>query len=184
MLDLTKKVLPSKIEIEGSYYPIHTDFQYFINLSLMLAKHEIKNVTDLDFMYIADKPADRQKGIAALISFAFPKRPLPRPMPGGTDAIVFDYEQDADLIFAAFWQQYRIDIMDPGLNLHWYKFRAMLDGLQNTRLNEIMSYRAYNEADNTDYKKSMQRLRNAWEIEMPLSDEEQAELDAFDAQFK
>lgn len=51
------------------------------------------------------------------------------------------YEYDGDYIYAAFMQNYKIDLMETGL--HWHKFLALLKGLSGTMLNEIMGYRAY-----------------------------------------
>ena len=53
---------------------------------------------------------------------------------------VFDFIQDSELIYAAFMQTYRIDLIDTPL--HWWKFQALMSGLpSNTRFSEIIQIR-------------------------------------------
>lgn len=55
---------------------------------------------------------------------------------------VYSYEFDDNYIYSAFLQQYNIDLQDIEY-LHWWKFRAMFDGLsKDTKIIEIMGYRA------------------------------------------
>lgn len=44
------------------------------------------------------------------------------------DDPVMDFEQDADVIYASFLQEYGIDLIDVPY-LHWNKFKALLSGL-------------------------------------------------------
>lgn len=54
---------------------------------------------------------------------------------------VYSYEFDDNYIYSAFLQQYNIDLQDIEY-LHWWKFRAMFDGLsKDTKIMEIMGYR-------------------------------------------
>lgn len=78
---------------------------------------------------------------------------LPRDRGGLLDAIfrallgegkagkrVLSYEQDADMIFAGFWQAYGIDLFHA--RLHWWAFRALLANLpENTRMAEVIAIR-------------------------------------------
>ena len=185
MIDLSKKVLPDSVTVSGRTYRIKTDFQYWILFVTRLQGKELKLLTDCDFLYDGEIPEDRQKGFEALCAFAFPKRELPRPLGGGS-AVPFDYTLDSDLIYAAFLEQYGIDLVNPSLSLHWHKFRALFDGLHSTKLNEVMGYRLFDENDRDDWKKSMTKLRDAWEIrrEIPLTDEERKILDDFNSRLK
>lgn len=54
---------------------------------------------------------------------------------------IYSYEFDDNYIYSAFLQQYNIDLQDS--NLHWWKFKALFDGLsKDTKIVEIMGYRA------------------------------------------
>lgn len=180
MIDLTKAKLPEAIEVSGSFYRIHTDFRYFIRLDQLLHTRETR-LEDLDFMFIAEIPQDRIAGFKALTSFMNPPRLLPRKN-GREDAgaPVIDYQLDADLIYAAFMQQYHIDLsVEP---LHWYQFSALLAGLRETKLTDIISFRLWeNKSGKKDeYSRTMQKLHDAWEIEV-IDAEDDAALAEFEA---
>ncbi len=140
------------------------------------------NAEDYNFFYDGLIPSDKIAGFHALASFAFPEKELPKNLGKSTDEIILDYEKDADLIYAAFYHYYNIDLMDSSLHLHWYKFCALLDGLKDTRLNEVMGYRFYEpkQSDGKEYKEQMLRLKEMWRIEKPLTEEEQSEINKFE----
>lgn len=199
MIDLLKKVLPDTVEVEGETFKLQTDFQYWLRFGLMLRNKELKFVDDANFLYKGklihsypnpltfipgELPSDKEKGIQALIDFYQPKKEIPRATKNQSSQILVDFEIDADIIYASFYEQYRIDLLDPGLHLHWYKFNALFDSLHDTKINEIMSYRAYDATSHYDYNKQMQDLQQAWEIIPPLTEEEQRALDEFDSLLK
>ena len=180
MIDLTKAKLPEAIEVSGTFYRIHTDFRYFIRLDQLLHVRETR-LEDLDFMFIAEIPQDRIAGFKALTAFMNPPRLLPRKN-GREDAgaPVIDYQLDADLIYAAFMQQYHIDLsVEP---LHWYQFSALLAGLRETKLTDIISFRLWENTSGKkdEYSRTMQKLHDAWEIEV-IDAEDDAALAEFEA---
>lgn len=185
MLDLTKKVLPSTIYVDGEYFPIYTDFQYWIRFAQIIQDKNPHDPEEFDFIYRSDrKPENRLYGYYRMIDFFAQRGPLPRVEESEDETIYYDYKLDADYIYAAFYEQYHIDILDPDLHLHWMKFNAMFKALHNTRFNEIESYRGYNPAFKYDFKAEHQKLKDAWTIEPVLSDAEQKALDAFNQQLK
>lgn len=42
---------------------------------------------------------------------------------------VFDWEADACRVVADFQRFYGLDVTDPSLHIHWWRFRALFDGL-------------------------------------------------------
>lgn len=55
---------------------------------------------------------------------------------------IYSYEFDADYIFSAFLQQYKIDLNSIKY-LHWWKFKALMENLsEETQFVKIMGYRA------------------------------------------
>ena len=55
--------------------------------------------------------------------------------------MIFSFKYDANYIFAAFLQQYNIDLTIT--KMHWWKFRALFDGLTDkTQLIKIIGYRS------------------------------------------
>ena len=57
---------------------------------------------------------------------------------------IYSYEFDAEYIYSAFMEQYKIDLNSIEY-LHWWKFKAMFNGLKSdNRIVEIMGNRAMN----------------------------------------
>lgn len=190
MLDLTKALLPDSVMVSGQYFKIHTDFRYWINFGNII-KNDVKNakgvlLTDFDFLYVDKKPNDRQKGLEALFAFYMPKRALPRTTGEINDVTLYDFTLDSDLIFSAFYQQYKIDLFDEKLKLHWHKFNALLEGLRETKFTDVIGYRSYSSTNKKQYDQTMSELKRAWEIkeEQPLSEKEKEELKKFEDKLK
>mgnify|MGYP003289976339 CR=1 FL=1 len=187
-MDLIKINLPSFVEIEGIFFDIKTDFRDWLKFDRLI-KDEATTYEDIDYLYILEKPEDKEKGLKALLDFFAPPQELPRKISGGNTDPVIDYELDADLIYSAFLEQYNIDLMAQdetghALPLHWHKFQALLKGLHNTRLNEIMEIRAFNPNNKDDYNKQMQKLKNAWKIPHRESAADRKRREEFNALFE
>lgn len=61
---------------------------------------------------------------------------------GQDDELSISFIQDAEYIYAAFYQAYGIDLIDCRGKLHWHKFLALLNGLPgDTRMSEIIQIR-------------------------------------------
>lgn len=179
MLDLTKKKLPQAVEVGGRFYRIKTDYRYWLRF-LQVVK-EPAMLDDFDFLYIADIPEDKQAGVDALAEFCFIKNPLPRSTGTNSDP-VFDYEIDADLVYAAFYERYGIDLLK--VDLHWHQFNALLNGLHGTKLDDVISFRAFEPHDNTKYDQYMLNMKRAWQLETEMTQEETEALERFDSLLK
>ena len=110
------------------------------------------------------------------------KKHFPRKAAGINGNTPFDFEKDADLIYAGFYQQYRIDLQKS--NMHWWKFMILLENLgEETRLSRLIEYRTIDtnsknlSKEARNFYKAMQRyykLKNNVEI----SDKQKAIEDA------
>lgn len=173
MLDLFKVKLPDAITVSGNLYKIKTDFRYWIRFSQCLKTGE-----SFGFIFIDEPPEDKiEEVLKQLMEFYNPKTELPRPARKGNNDVTLDYDIDAEYIYAAFYEQYRIDLLDSNLNLHWWKFCALLKGLHNTRLSEIMGYRCYDPNDKTTYEQSMRDLKAQWRLPQPKTELSKATKD-------
>lgn len=185
MIDLTKVIdLPDAITVAGKSYCINTDYQFFVAF-IEMAKNSHR-YEDYNFMYRSSIPKDLKQGFEKIKDFASPRRELPRDIGDECTEILLDYGKDGDLIYSAFWQCYGIDLKAQNLHLHWYKFQALLAGLQDTKLNKIMEFRAYNpkETDGKEFRKYMLQQKAMWQIEKGLTPEEKAAVDDFDSLLK
>lgn len=180
-MNLTKKALPNTVCVNGKAFSIYTDYRVWMRFEIESGK--LKGGESLDIKYLFKNEYPDVCDIRDLYAFSRPKSELPRNIGGESDAIILDYEIDADYIYAAFLQQYGIDLLEVK-DLHWHKFLALLRGLTDaTKMYQIMSYRSY-EKDNRTDTDHMAELRAAWEITPPLTEEQQAQIDAFNKLFE
>ena len=77
---------------------------------------------------------------------------------------------------------YRIHIDLSVEPLHWHQFSALLAGLRDTKLNDVIGFRLWENTSGKrdEYTRAMQHLHDAWEIEVK-DDEEDAALAEFEA---
>ena len=175
-MTLQKAKLPQAVEVGGRFYKIHTDFKYFLRFRELLLKKSAE-LNEFDFMYIADVPDDRAAGITALWDFMNPPQILPRST-GEKTGEVLDYDLDAQYIYAAFMEQYGIDIIDTPL--HWHKFSALLRGLHDTELNKIIAARLWkDDGKNDDYTRNQRKQQEAWRLPDPGDNEPDEALEEF-----
>lgn len=92
---------------------------------------------------------------------------------------IYSYEFDADYIYSAFLQQYKIDLNSIKY-LHWWKFKALLEGLdENTRFVKIMGYRAIDLGQIKDKKekKHYKKLQDLYALpDMRTEEEKEADF--------
>lgn len=86
---------------------------------------------------------------------------------------IYCFDFDSEYIYAAFLDQYNIDLQDINY-MHWWKFKALFKSLkEDNEIVKIMGYRSIKINDNMskeekEYYKKMKKLH-----EIPLSKEEQ-----------
>lgn len=179
MIDLTAKSLPNTVRVGGRDFLINTDFRVWMRFEISLSKMKPNDYVDVSYLFADEHP--KYCNIPALLEFARPHNELPRAI-SHSKVIAYDFELDSDLIYAAFWGQYGIDLMTIE-DLHWHKFLALFNGLNDsTKMKEVMQYRCYEK--NSDKKKDIyEELRRAWEIERKTL-EEQKEIEEFSSLFE
>lgn len=160
-MNLEKRNLPSFVEIDGNIYDVKVGFEWGLIFTRMVKENSL--LASFDVFYENEVPEDRQKGFTALYNFYWEKHELPRAVGAtGSADVLEDFSIDADYIFAAFYEQYGIDLFKE--ELHWHKFVALYRGLHDTKLNEIIGARAYDPYDKTSFEQSMRKRKQAWEI--------------------
>ena len=180
MMDLTKKDLPNVVEINGRSYSVKTDFRLWMRFEIEVSKMDLNGQVDVTYLFENDMP--EHCDLEDLFVFSRPVAELPRAVSHlRSDVIAYDYELDADLIFAAFLGQYGIDLMVD--DMHWHKFLALFRGLNDsTRMREIMGYRCYEKQTNKD-RDVYEELQRAWEIRRSTP-QEKAEEEKFSSYFE
>ena len=87
---------------------------------------------------------------------------------------IYSYEFDAEYIYSAFMEQYRIDLNSIKY-LHWWKFKALFLSLNEEVLfSKIMGYRAINinNIKDKDMKKHYKKMKKLYDLPDMRTEEE------------
>lgn len=197
-MSMITETLPNTIEVGGRVFLVNSDFKTMLRIQELLSQSEynddrIKNAIfwfygseDKTLLENAEEAAEK------FIWFYFCGKP-PKEKPKkkedeneeGADQDAntsvlpcYSYEHDAPLIYAAFMQQYGIDLADAD-NLHWWKFRALFESLnESTLFYEVRKCRAVKisskmSSTQQDYYREMKKR-----YALPLPQKEQEYQDA------
>ena len=85
----------------------------------------------------------------------------------------FDYEQDAEAIFASFMSEYHINLLEPRGKMHWREFKALFNGLsENSYMQRIISIRQRDLSDVEDGKMRQQLTdaKNYYALDVPQNE--------------
>lgn len=163
---LTEK-LPAELVIKGQKCPVKTDFKTWIKVSELIGKDVDKEMlTELLTLVFFQLPPNLFDALKAIFDFyrlgeAEEGRAKNKKAPSKS---TFDFDFDGNLIFAAFLQQYGIDLCES--DMHWWKFRALFDCLSDdTQFMKVVGYRSMDISKIKDkkqksfYRKMKERYR-------------------------
>ena len=182
MIDLINKALPNTVSVGGKVFSIYTDFRVWMRFCQEYETWDKTGVFDFTYLFKNEIPEfEIEADYNAIFDFAYPKNVIPRGE--SSDLRTLDYVIDSDYIYAAFIQQYGIDLMDIE-EFHWHKFRALLNSLcDTTKLTEIMGYRCYDESSEKNQQEMYRKLRSSWELPQTETAEEKEMEDKFNEMF-
>jgi hypothetical protein len=157
--------LPTEITIDGINYAVNSNFRVGILFEILLADGELdekqKLYTAFQIYFIENKPPYDKTAIDSIIDFYLCGQKPVRAGRGGKtkNRIIYDFEHDAQYIYAAFLEQYGIDLQDIEY-LHWWKFAAMFRSLKaDTEIQRIMQIRATDAGKIKDKERKQDILR-------------------------
>lgn len=174
-------ILVDKLPTEYEGLKVNTDFRSFILFELLMQDNKIdkreKIILSLNLFY-DEPPKDIKKAIDGIVWFYTRGKKAKKNK--NTNSIkenkknIYSYEHDADYIYAAFKDQYGVDLNEIE-HLHWFKFKSMFDGLKNdNKICEIMGYRSIdiNAIKNKDEQRKYKKLQREWALPDERTDEE------------
>lgn len=198
MCNILIDVLPTEVEIDGKMYAINSDFRTSMLFELLMQS----NASDYDkavnalMLYYPELPENGEEAIEKILWFygcGDKPKPQKRQIRKSEDDSeeepdeeseeeedsapndrIYSFEYDAEYIYAAYLQQYGIDLQDIEY-LHWWKFRAMFKSLdEKCEFVKIMGYRATKIDDKmSDREKAfLRKMKKAHEL--PRDEEEVA----------
>lgn len=170
---------------------IETNFRSFILFELLMQDNELK---DEEKVYLAlrlfykEVPPDLKKAVEGIMWFykCGEDEKVTKNKKNDSNSKktqIYSYEYDAKYIYAAFIDQYGIDLNKINY-LHWFKFSAMFQSLKdNNKICEIMGYRAVDlsKIKNDDDRRKYTKLKNQWALpdNRTLEEKEQDFANAF-----
>lgn len=126
----------------------------------------------LDIFYCGKIPENMNAAIEQMQWFYHCGRKKQRLGGGRRIKRSYCFEQDAPLIYAAFWTQYHINLNRTGNEeLHWWEFSAMFEGLNDDlKIRQVMYWRL---ADTKGMSKKeasfIRKMKKAYAIKEPES---------------
>lgn len=141
--------LPKEVNLSGVLAPVRTDFRVWMQIEQLLSDEELtpKQRTVQALMLCYEHPEeleDAYEAFQGMLWFYRCGQPRDKRMERRAEAVgvkrIYDYDQDAELFFSAFMEQYGVDLCTA--DLHWWQFKALFHGLKDdTLLAKVMSYR-------------------------------------------
>ena len=186
-MNIIQHALPTSINLSGARAPIRSDFRVWMEIEQLYqnAYNGPKERVLMALMLCYEHPEninDFSEAVSGLLWFfrcGIPTDPrLAKMAEQKAFKRIYDYEQDAEYIYAAFLEQYGVDLCDIEY-LHWWKFKAMFHALSEDRfISKIMAYRNTNLSEINDkearnriaQKQALYRLRDG------KSEEEKADM--------
>ena len=173
--------LPDSVMIGGREYKINTDFRVWIKYESLLtdSSREVK-LKDILRLVFPDPPPKRFREEAVNQIIWFYSCGKKAPSKGGSDSSgLFSYDYDADFVYSAFMEQYRVDLTSA--KMHWWQFHALMVSLsEDTELVKIMGYRAVKITSkmSAEQKRFYSQMKKRYAI--PKNKEEQKRLTAIE----
>lgn len=173
---LTEK-LPDSLTIGGRKYRIDTDYRTGIKLEQLLMddgippEDKLLRAKTLYFHTIFPPTEFDEEMVAELIWFYRCGKDEKKEVKSAHDR-VYDFGYDSKWIFAAFKEQYNIDLTNE--NMHWWEFRALFDALsEDTEFVKIMGYRAIKISGkmSTSQKRFYQKMKRMHKLPVPKEEE-------------
>ena len=151
-MNLLTDTLPDFLIIDGKEYKIKTDFKIWIKVSQIMSDttFSAENIIKIIGMVFEEIPTNLCKTIQEIFKFSNPlNRKGGKDKEETTTRRIFDYEYDSEYIYAAFWQQYNIDLCKA--DLHWWQFLALFNCLsEETVFSKVIQYRCVDLKDIKD----------------------------------
>lgn len=158
--------LPETVMVNGREFSINTDFRVGILFEMLMDDSSVskkeKIFSALSLYYTEEIPQDIEKAVDAIITFYRcgrtddTRKKSHQKKEKSLKKLIYSFEHDDSYIFAAFFDQYSLDLNEIN-NLHWWKFMALFRGLKSD--NEIVKIMGYRSTDVSKIKNKEERQR-------------------------
>lgn len=142
-MSILTEVLPDYVFVRDKRCPIATDFKVWLKLSELIGRDmpEAEKLVQMLKLVFFELPPNLNDGVMAMMDFYGHVDKSDAKQENTVQKSYFDFEYDADLIYAAFFQQYKIDLCSA--DMHWWKFKALLGSLsEDTHFIKVVQFRS------------------------------------------
>lgn len=188
MTNILTDKLPESVIIDGLKYPVNWDFKTMLRINIILNSESDDIAEQCLGLFYGTIPVNIEEAADKLIWFYHcgeiaedkTKEREEKKEDEKTHEVykppVYSFEHDSSLIYAAFYEQYGIDLSET--NMHWWKFKSLFDALGgNTLFAEVRKIRAI-EIDANMSKAQQKYYREMKKIyALPLPESEQRMID-------
>lgn len=170
---ITFDSLPEAVQVDGVTYPINSGYRTMMAIEMEMFgenNEEQKKLNSLNLFYFGDIPSNRKAAMDQLLWFfrcgedEKKKKSRGKRRPSRR---AYCFRIDAPLLYAAFRQQYQIDLRrTQNKDLHWWEFSALFQALSDdTKMAKVMYWRTCDLNDlPKEQKKFVKRMREEYTI--------------------
>lgn len=172
--------LPDTVIINGAEHRINSDFRVSIRFDIMIRDKSIPDAAKMIEMlklYYNEIPEDVNEAVSAILLFYncgedksavdTEENEKKHTAKKKKNIIQYSFSQDAPYIYAAFQEQYGINLQQIQTGgLHWWEFIAMFRSLhEDTKMGQIMYYRTVSTSGMPNAKrKAINELKKLYAI--------------------
>ena len=178
MLAISQEELPTSIIADDLEIPVSADFRSWIKADLIMKDRQIPKEAKLPVIcqYIDLDLTDLDVTIpdlwAGIFKFYMCEQEPRGEVASDSRATAYRFDCDWWLIYAAFIQQYGINLLTA--DLHWFEFRALLDGLtEQTQFIKVVQARLRDTSRlKGEEKAQAEKLKRYWKVPDDSAQEE------------
>ena len=183
-MNILVDLLPIVVEINNEEYDINSDFRTSILFELLMQDDSIGEEDKILMalqLYYPVIPTDINLAIEKMLWFYRCGRNMKKSKGNGKGknaTQIYSFEHDDAYIYAAFMDQYNIDLQDIEY-LHWWKFKAMFNSLkEDIKIVKIMEYRSIDlsKIKDKEQKAYYKRMKDLYKLPDNISNSEKEKL--------
>ena len=174
-MSILTEPLKNTVTVSGISYPVNTDFRVWLKIHRLVTENNINKITEAIILCYKGGvlPPSFFEAVSAMWDFMLADDKKGKGQGGKRGVKIFDFTQDAELIYASFLQDYGIDLLRE--DMHWHRFLALFKNLSpKSPFMRVAQIRATNLADIKDsaLKAEIRKKQRFFALEGQLTDRE------------
>ena len=188
-MNILVDLVPTTVNIDNKKYEINSDFRTSILFELLMQDDSIGEEDKILMalqLYYPTIPKNINEAIEQMLWFYRCGKDMKISKGNGKGKIgaqIYSFENDDDYIYAAFMDQYNIDLQDIEY-LHWWKFKAMFNSLkEDIKIVKIMEYRSIDlsKIKDKEQKAYYKQMKDLYKLPDNISNSEKEKLKEIEA---